>query len=355
MNDRELPSLNWNGLPAFLESASAWIDRALRKALPDQEPRALLYDLVRDYPGRGGKRFRPALMLLTCQLAGGNPERVLPTAVALELFHSFALVHDDIEDGSLIRRGQPALHRLHGLPLALNAGDTLFALTYETLRDNVALLGADLSWRVFGEFQAAVRRTLEGQAFDIGWIARDHLPSRAEYENMIRLKTGWYSGRGPCQIGALIAGAPRVTAGTLGNFGERLGIGFQIRDDWLNLTADSEGRAPAAQGGGYGKERGGDIAEGKRTLIVIELLERLPPDEAKRLGAILTAPPEQTGSADIAWVIGRAGETGALEAVRKRAEALAQEAETLLEQFPASPARELLRELTRYLVSVRAA
>jgi len=355
MNERELPPLVWSGLPAFLESASVWIDRALAKVLPDQEPRALLYDLVRDYPGRGGKRFRPALMLLSCQLAGGRPERVLPTAAALELFHSFALVHDDIEDGSLIRRGRPALHRLHGLPLALNAGDTLFALTYDALRENETHLGAELAWRIFGEFQAAVRRTLEGQAFDIGWIARNHLPSRAEYETMIRLKTGWYSGRGPCRIGALIGGASAQEAETIGDFGERLGIGFQIRDDWLNLTADSAGRAPAAQSGGYGKERGGDIAEGKRTLIVIELMERLPAVEAERLGRILTAEPDQTAAADIAWVIDRAEQTGALEAVRQRAEELAREAGALLERFPASPARELLQELTRYLVNDRAA
>jgi geranylgeranyl diphosphate synthase type II len=355
MNAEGLPPLAWSGLPAFLESASVWIDRALAKVLPDQEPRALLYDLVRDYPGRGGKRFRPALMLLSCRLVGGNPERVLPTAAALELFHSFALVHDDIEDGSLIRRGRAALHRLHGLPLALNAGDTLFALTYEALRENETHLGAELAWRILGEFQAAVRRTLEGQAFDIGWIARNHLPNRSEYENMIRLKTGWYSGRAPCRIGALIGGASAAEVETIGDFGERLGIGFQIRDDWLNLSADSETTAPAAQGGGYGKERGGDIAEGKRTLIVIELLERLPAADAKRLGTILAAAPDQTAAEDIAWVISRAEDTGALEAVRRRAEILAREADALLERFPMSPARQLLRELTRYLVNDRAA
>jgi geranylgeranyl diphosphate synthase type II len=355
MNDPDLPPLARNSLPEFLEGVSAWVDRGLERVLPDQEPRALLYDLVRDYPGRGGKRFRPALMFLACQLAGGAPERVLPTATALELFHSFALVHDDIEDGSLIRRGRPSLHRLHGTALALNAGDTLFALTYEALAENTPLLGAETAWYVQEEFQRMVRRTLEGQALDIGWIARDHLPSRAEYENMIRLKTGWYSGRAPCRIGALIAGAGPAAIDTLGEFGERLGIGFQIRDDWLNLTADSAGEAPSGGGGGYGKERGGDIAEGKRTLIVIELLERLPEPERKRLGSILIARPEDTRPEDIAWVIGRAEQTGALDAARERARTLAREAESLLDGFELSRPRELLRELTRFLVSDRRA
>ena len=93
---------------------------------------------------------------------------------------------------------------------------------------------------------------------------------------MIVRKTGWYSGRGPCQCGALIAGASTLELEGIGSFGEALGMGFQIRDDLLNLTADSEHQSPTSGAGGYGKERGGDFAEGKRTLIVIELLERLP-------------------------------------------------------------------------------
>jgi len=355
MNRRHLPPLDWSALAPFLEGAAAWIDLALKAALPDGEPRHFLYDLVRDYPSRGGKRFRPALLLLSCRVAGGEPERALPTAAALELFHSFALVHDDIEDGSLTRRGRPTLHRVHGLPLALNAGDTLLALAYEALAHNRELLGPERACNVQVHFQQLVRRTLEGQAMDIGWIASRAFPGREDYERMIRLKTGWYSGRGPCVLGALIGGAGDETAGLLGEFGELLGIGFQIRDDWLNLTADSESAAPSSRGGGYGKERGGDIAEGKRTLILIELLERLQPDEAVRLRAILTAPPSATRAEDIAWVIAQAERSGALDAVRNRAEALAGQAGTLLEGLPRSPARELLGELTDYLVSVRSA
>ncbi|HEX9842221.1 MAG TPA: polyprenyl synthetase family protein, partial [bacterium] len=126
----DLPPLAYHNLGAYLAGAAQWVELALPHYLPDREPRAYLYALARDYPARGGKRFRPALLLLCAALAGGDPRRAVPSAAALELFQNFALVHDDIEDDSLLRRGQPTLHRQHGIPLALNAGDLLFALVH---------------------------------------------------------------------------------------------------------------------------------------------------------------------------------------------------------------------------------
>jgi geranylgeranyl diphosphate synthase type II len=351
----ETGALDVTSLGAFLGGVSGWIEGELARLIPPAEPRELLYDLARDYPARGGKRFRPALLVLACALAGGPPRRALPSAVALELFQNFALVHDDIEDDSQVRRGRPALHRLHGVPLALNAGDLLFGLVHEALLENEAPLGAELALAVHRRFAAVFRRTFEGQALDIGWIARDHFPSRAEFERMIRLKTAWYSGRGPCEIGALIGGGDAALQRTLGDFGERLGIGFQVRDDLLNLTADSAGAAPGLLAGGYGKERGGDIAEGKRTLIAIELLERLAPAEGARLRAILTKPPPETSPAEIGWAIAQAERTGALAAVRDHCRAQGLAALELLRPLPPSPHKALFEELARYLVQEREA
>jgi geranylgeranyl diphosphate synthase type II len=351
----DLPPLDYSSQAAFLAGAAAWIERALPRYLPDGEPRDFLYALAADYPARGGKRFRPALLLLSAALAQGDPALALPSACALELFQNFALVHDDIEDGSLVRRGRPALHRLAGVPLALNAGDLLFGLVYEALLDNEALLGAARALEIQREFARVFRRTFEGQALDIGWIRSNHLPDRAEFQTMIRLKTGWYSGRGPCRIGAMIGAAPPATVEALGDYGERLGIGFQLRDDLLNLAPDSAGLAPGVLSGGYGKERGGDIAEGKRTLIVIELMERLPPQEGARAREILTRPPERTSEADVAWVIAAAERTGALAAVRSRCQQLSAEARAALAGLPPSPQRALLEEMARYLMLDRTA
>lgn len=355
VSPKSTPILDFSTLPAYLASVAGWLDAALPRFLPSGDPGPFLYDLARDYPGRGGKRFRPALLLLCNALAGGEPARALPSAVAIELFQNFALVHDDIEDDSQLRRGSPALHRLHGIPLALNAGDLLFALVYEALQQNGALLGARAAGRVQRRFAELFRRTFEGQALDIGWCRAGYFPNREEYERMIRLKTGWYSGRGPCQIGALIGGAKPALLEALGSFGELLGIGFQVQDDLLNLTADSAGSGPRGTGGGYGKERGGDIAEGKRTLIVIEMLERLAPAEIERLNAALLAPPAQTDAREIAWVIERAQACGAVGAVRQHCRRLGEQAHGALRQLPPSPQRDLLGQLADFLVEQRRA
>ena len=350
-----LTPLDFTSLNACLAGVGAWMDHALAHYVPKGEPEGHLYELAADYPNRGGKRFRPALLLICTGLVGGDPALALPSATALELFQNFALVHDDIEDGSELRRGKPALHRLHGVPLAINAGDLLFSLVFETLQDNHALLGAERAHAIQGAFLEVFRRTFEGQAYDIGWVAGNTLPGREEFERMISLKTGWYSGRGPCQLGALIGGADADTVRRAGDYGEALGIGFQLRDDLLNLTEDSGTAAPTAMGGGYGKERGGDFAEGKRTLIVIEMLERLSAADADRLREILTAPPEQTAPEDVRWAIDAADGCGAIAAVQARAAQQGQTAREALQSLPPGPHRDLLDGLTGYLIMERRA
>ena len=178
-------------------------------------------------------------------------------------------------------------------------------------------------------------------------------PTAAEYAVMIGKKTGWYSGRTPCEVGALIGGGSPELVDVLGSFGEKLGVGFQVRDDLLNLVADSAAEAPAAFGGGYGKEHGGDIAEGKRTLIVIEMLERMAPEDGERLKAILLRPPEATAHEDVAWAISRAGESGAMKAAAESCSQMGRDAVVLLEALPASPQRELLRDMAHYLIEER--
>ncbi|MDH4121163.1 MAG: polyprenyl synthetase family protein [Deltaproteobacteria bacterium] len=347
--------LDFSSLPAYLDSAARWVGDELLARIPRQEPARWLYEPARDYPSRGGKRFRPALLLLSAAQAGGDPALALPSALALEAFQNFALVHDDIQDGSLLRRGKPTLHRQVGIPLAINVGDYLFGLVYRLLAENEQRLGAAPAWRVLTQFNQVFGETFEGQAMDIGWIAENIVPDREQYETMIRKKTGWYTGRGPCQIGALIAGAAPDLVARLGDFGETLGIGFQMQDDLLNLAPDSSGQGPQGMQGGYGKERGGDIAEGKRTLIVIELMERLPAPEKKRLTGILLKPPAETLPQEIEWVIDQATTTGSLDAVRLRCREMGNRALDLLAGIPPTPQRQILEGLTRHLIFDRTA
>ncbi|MAA70021.1 MAG: phosphoesterase [Deltaproteobacteria bacterium] len=334
-------------LKEFLRRASAEIERATLEVLPSKEPYQELYSIQKDYPLRGGKRFRPALLLLCAEWFGASYEDALPSAVALELFHNFALIHDDIEDSSLFRRGKPTLHHLHGIPLAINAGDSLFGMVYEILMSNRERFGDQKALDIISLFNQIFRATFEGQAYDIGWVANNHFPTRAEYFEMIRRKTGVYSGKGPCQLGALIADVPPDILEKIGDFGEALGIGFQIKDDVLNLEED------AGELKEYGKERGGDIREGKRTLITIHMLENLNQTDSEKLRAILLKPAEKTLDDDVDWVIEKAIEKKSLNIAWLECKRLAEIIEEKLEKLVNSPAKNIASEIANFLVLER--
>ena len=331
------PKLTESGnLEEFLKRASTEIERATLEVLPSKEPYKELYSIQKDYPLRGGKRFRPALLLLCAEWFGASYEDALPSAVALELFHNFALIHDDIEDSSLFRRGKPTLHHLHGIPLAINAGDSLFGMVYEILLTNRARFGDQKALDIIGLFNQVFRATFEGQAYDIGWVANNYFPSREEYFEMIRRKTGVYSGRGPCQLGALIADAPPDILEKVGDFGEALGIGFQIKDDLLNLEED------AGESKEYGKERGGDIREGKRTLITIHMLENLNSKDSEKLKAILLKPAEETLDDEVDWVIEKALKNKSLNSVENECKKWKITTEKILNCLPKHSSRNIL-------------
>ena len=340
-----VPKLTESGnLKEFLKHASAEIERATFEVLPTREPNKYLYSIQNDYPLRGGKRFRPALLLLCAEWFGASYKDALPSAVALELFHNFALIHDDIQDSSLFRRGKKTLHYLHGIPLAINAGDSLFGMVYEILLTNRKRFGDQKVLEIIRSFNQVCRATFEGQAYDIGWVANNHFPTRAEYFEMIRRKTGVYSGKGPCQLGALIANVSPDILEKVGDFGETLGVGFQIRDDLLNLEDD------AGEFKEYGKEKGGDIREGKRTLITIHLMENLDPTDKRKLKSILLKPAEETSETDVQWVIEKANRLGSFNSVNNECMDWTKRARTILNFFPNNDTKKILIELVDYLM-----
>ena len=340
-------------LKDYLETWVPRIDAEMYRFLPiDQEPVDFLYAPMRDYPQRGGKRFRSALVLLGIGAFGGDPRAGLRTAAAFELFQSFALVHDDIEDASLMRRGKPCLHQMHGIPLSINVGDALYSKVFEILQANREILGDATTLDLLREMICGAQRTFEGQALDIGWIDSGVIPDVREFIEMLRRKTGWYSGRGPCAMGAMIAGADEEMKRTIGDFGEAIAVAFQIRDDLLNLMVEDadEASAPAITSGGYGKERGGDIAEGKRTLMVIDLLNRCTPAENRKVRDILDRDREATSQGDIEWVIDLMAGYGAIEKAQGVCRARAESAEARLAHLPPSESREVLKGMCSFLV-----
>ncbi|NJK43646.1 MAG: polyprenyl synthetase family protein [Pleurocapsa sp. SU_196_0] len=244
-------------MPSVPDAIAAFVDDVLPKSHPIPEINHL-YAMMRDYPARGGKMLRSRLLFASSLAHGGTFEAALPLAAALELFQNWVLIHDDIEDDSEERRGKPALHRLHGIPLAINAGDALHVYMWQVVH-RCGVRGA------FEEFLEMIHRTAEGQQIDLGWIENNRWDiTEADYLELVRRKTAFYTVVTPFRLGALAAGLEpdgRFTAAGLD-----LGVAFQIRDDWLNLAGD---RAV------YGKEIGGDLMEGKRTLMLVHLLNTL--------------------------------------------------------------------------------
>jgi geranylgeranyl diphosphate synthase type II len=233
--------------------------------------------------------LRPTLSIAMCRACGGNVEAVLPTAATLELYHNAFLVHDDIEDDSLMRRGKPTLHVDHGVPIAVNVGDAMLCLSLQPLLDNVAVVGLGPALRILEAVARMTRESVEGQAIELDWIRHNRCDLEDDdYVEMVVQKTGWYSFIVPMQVGAIAAGASNDEVDELVAFGRDLSVAFQITDDLLNVRADPEE---------YGKEIGGDLWEGKRTLIVLHAMRTATDTERARAVAILAKgrpPSEET-------------------------------------------------------------
>jgi len=328
------------------------IEERMLQSLETAPGSRFVYDLAREYPQRGGKRFRGVLTLISCEACRGEWGAALPAAAAFEIFQSFALVHDDIEDDSFTRRGGPCLHRIHGIPLSVNAGDLLFSKAFEVMLNAGPPLMCETVLSSARELVEGSIRTFEGQALDLSWIQEKETPSVDEVLHMLRCKTGWYSGKGPCRLGALAAHAEESLRDNLGLFGEKMAMAFQIKDDLLNLTveADAAVQAPGVEEGGYGKERGGDIMEGKRTYIVIHALDRLEGAERESLMEILNRPRSQTDQSSVEEAIALMESVDSLQAAEDLSAQWLEEALTVLEGLELGPHKELLRQLAQFLV-----
>jgi geranylgeranyl diphosphate synthase type II len=302
-------------VPAVLKEYGDLTRVALSEYLGPREPRRHLYSLVADYPRRGGRMLRPSLCIATARAFGARLGDAVRTAVALELLHNAFLVHDDIEDESDERRGRPTLHELHGVPVAINVGDALSLLSLRALIDNRETLGVVLTLRVLEEAQRMAQETVEGQAVELGW-RRDnavHL-GEGDYLEMILKKTCWYTTIFPSRVGALLGTRDAIDLGRFLRFGFFLGAAFQIQDDLLNLVGD---------GRRYGKERDGDLWEGKRTLILIHAIRATTGGERSRLSQLLGLSRKERTAEHVRWIRSRIEAYGSIEYAQQVAHALA--------------------------------
>jgi geranylgeranyl diphosphate synthase type II len=328
----------------MLEEYGTLTRTTLKRYLPSGTPSRHLYNLLSDYPERGGKMMRSSLCLATARAFGGRPEDAVCSAVSIELLHNALLIHDDIEDGSEERRGRPTLHRLHGVPLAINAGDTLSLLSLRPLMDNARTIGPRLARMIFEETERVAWESAEGQAMELGWC-RDNSNGLqdADYLTMVLKKTCWLAIIHPSRVGALIGTRGRIDLEPFIRFGFFLGAAFQIQDDLLNLFADRR----------YGKELNGDIWEGKRTLMLNHVCREASTAERRRLAEILALSREQRTAEQVAWIRGLMDTYDSVEYARRIAQGLAgaalHEYASTFDMLPDSRDKQFIRGLVTWV------
>ena len=239
------------------------INRYLDSLPYDRKP-ASLYAPIKYALSMGGKRIRPTLMLLAYNLFKDDPEKILSSACALETYHNYTLLHDDLMDNADVRRGQPTVHKKWNANLAVLSGDSMLVLAYQRMTECDSHLAEVL--RLFTETALEIG---EGQQMDMEFETRNDVREE-EYIEMIRLKTSVLLACA-MKIGALLADAPADDADNLYRFGEKIGLDFQLQDDYLDVYGD-----PAV----FGKAIGGDIVSNKKTNMLINAFNRA--DNAQR-------------------------------------------------------------------------
>lgn len=332
-------------VPEILNEYGALTRAKLLEYLPTSEPRRHLYNLVSDYPLRGGKMMRPSLCIATARAFGASIDDALNTAVAIELLHNALLIHDDIEDGSEQRRGRPTLHIEHGIPLALNAGDTLALVALRPLIANRNRLGGEVAMKIMEESERMAVASAEGQALELGWRKDNVIDlDEADYLRMVLKKTCWLATIFPVRVGALIGTRGAADLDSFMRFGFFLGATFQIQDDLLNLVADRR----------YGKERDGDLWEGKRTLMLIRLFREFPPADRDRLTTIMLANRTERTAEDVAWIRAQMDRHGCIDYARRHAHWLAgvalHEYSVAFSHLPDSRDKRFIEEMVTWVV-----
>ena len=237
---------------------------------------ASLYEPSEYFLKIGGKRIRPVLCLLGNELFSDLHPDAFLAAKAVELFHNFSLVHDDMMDEANLRRGQPTVHTKYDANTALLVGDIMVIRAYEYLQP---IQSNHLS-KILGLFNQTAREVCEGQQLDMDYAKRTNV-SMDEYIHMITLKTSVLLAAS-LQMGAIIGGAGEHNCSHLYEFGKKLGIAFQIQDDYLDAFGDAAV---------FGKDAGGDIKQNKKTFLLIRALETANPEQLKALNALLTSDP----------------------------------------------------------------
>lgn len=256
-----------------LENYQQWIELEIKKQRYGKQPPSL-YEPIRYLMNLGGKRLRPMLTLLSYSLFRDDVRRAVPIAVAVEAFHNFTLMHDDIMDKAPLRRGKPTVHEKWNVNTAILSGDVMLVKVY----DMFLQLEPETLKNVLGPFNQCAAEVCEGQQWDMDFETTTRV-TETQYINMIRLKTAVLLGFS-LELGAILAGAGAEDRNALRAFGTSIGIGFQLKDDVLDAYADPKK---------FGKQVGGDIIANKKTFLLIQALQKAKGKTKTELTGWLTA------------------------------------------------------------------
>ncbi|WP_296858970.1 short chain isoprenyl diphosphate synthase IdsA [uncultured Methanobrevibacter sp.] len=281
----------------------------------------------------GGKMLRPGLTLIVSEAVGGNRESALKSGAAIELIHTFSLIHDDIMDDDDMRRGMPSVHKVWGDDVAILAGDTLFSKAFEMIINSIDTT-PEQNNKTLATVADACVKICEGQALDMGFEERFDV-DEDEYMEMIFKKTGALIAAAT-KAGAIMGGASDDVVDVMYEYGRLIGLAFQIQDDYLDLASDEET---------LGKPIGSDIGKGKMTIIAIK---GIASDDSGRLLEILKD--DENSQEDIDEAIEILKECGAIEYARKLALDSVNQAKEILDILPDSSSKQVLLDIADFVL-----
>jgi geranylgeranyl diphosphate synthase type I len=320
----------------IIEGYKREVETELERHLPRTGEPKEFYVPVWDLLDRGGKRIRPAMAFLASECVGGRREEAAGAAAAVELLHNMTLVHDDIEDQSELRRGKPCIHITYGVPIAINIGDAMLIKVFEIA--NQSGIPQNRCHRLVSQVAKRAYDITWGQAYEFSmWKTKE-----VREEDVIRLlrnKTGALTGLST-EAGAIAGGGTEEQIKLFGDFGETVGIGFQIIDDVLNVSADVKE---------YGKEIGGDIREGKKTILVAHLLKSADANDRKAFTRLLGK--KNLTKTEARKAIRLYEEYDSIGYARTQAETYLRSALEKLNKLPPSESRDHLSLIAQFLIS----
>lgn len=299
----------------------------LKQRIQTKEPRNL-YDPIIYILGLGGKRVRPVLVLMAADICGADYRKALDAALAIEVFHNFSLIHDDIMDDAPLRRGKETVHELWDINTGILSGDAMLINAYQLFENYEGETFRDLA-KLFTKTAIEV---CEGQQYDIDFENREDV-SVDEYLKMIEYKTAVLVGAS-LQMGAIVANAPIDCREKIYEYGRLLGIAFQLQDDYLDVFGDPDT---------FGKQVGGDIIENKKTFLYITALELSDKREALQLEHLYSISPQDPGG-KVETVRGIFRTSGAADRTREEIQNYTRRAFGVLEELAIEQdKKELLR------------